>query len=208
MALLTSLFATALLMGLGLSLVLLGMSETTLAGHDRDARALAFASRAALTVAVADLRALPSWSALIAAGETADMSASPGRFVDSTVTPAVPWGGSLDLRALTTRLQADSDAGTLPGGDAPLWRLFEYGRLDRLVPAASRGSPYYLVVWVADDRADGDGEPAVDANHIVVVRAVAYGPGDGKAVTEASVMRQPIKEPPDPVRILTIRPGV
>ena len=175
MALLTALFATALLMGLGLSVVLLGSAETTLASHDRDARALAYASKAAVAVAAADLRARPSWSALLAPGAVPEASASPGRFVDPTLAPAAPWNGDpLDLRALTGRLQADSDAVTSLGGDAPTWRLFEYGSLARLVPEASATSrnPYYLVVWVADDRGDGDGSPAADSNGIIVVRAV------------------------------------
>ena len=214
MALLTALFATALLMGLGLSVVLLGSAETTLASHDRDARALAYASKAAIAVAAADLRARPSWSALLAPGVVPEASASPGRFVDATLAPAAPWNGvPLDLRALTARLQADSDAVTSLGGDPPEWRLFEYGSLARLVPAASASAlafsrnPYYLVVWVADDRGDGDGRPAADSNGIIVVRAVAYGPGEARSVTEVSMRRQVVPGSPDLVRILTIRPG-
>jgi hypothetical protein len=144
MALLTALFATALLMGLGLSIVLLGSAETTLASHDRDARALAYASKAAIAVAAADLRARPSWSALLAPGAVPEASASPGRFVDPTLAPATPWNGDPpDLRALTGRLQADSDAVTSLGGDAPTWRLFEYGSLARLVRRRRRrpGTP-------------------------------------------------------------------
>jgi hypothetical protein len=212
MALLTALFATALLLGLGLSIVLLGSAETTLASHDRDARALAYASKAAIAVAAADLRARPSWSALLAPGVVSEASASPGRFVDATLAPAAPWyGDPLDLRALTVRLQADSDAVTSLGGDAPIWRLFEYGSLASLVPEASASvsarNPYYLVVWVADDRGDGDGSPAADSNGIIVVRAVAYGPGEAKSITEISMSRQAVPGSPDLVRILTIRPG-
>ena len=208
MALLTALFVTTMLMALGLSVALLGTADLTLAAHDRDARALTSSSRAAATIAIADLHALPSWSALIAAGPTADTSASPGRFIDSTLTPAAPWGGApLDLPALTIRLQAQSDAVAGLGGDAPVWRLFEYGPLDRLVPAVRRANPHYLVVWVADDRADGDGDPSADANGIVVIRAAALGPGAGRIDTDVSVLRQPAAGPADLFRILTIRPG-
>jgi hypothetical protein len=192
MALLTALFATALLMALGLSVLLLGAAETTLASHDRDARALGHAARAAVTVAGADLRALPSWAALSTPGTVPEVSATPGSFVDSTLAPAAPWGGSaLDLRALTIRLQADSDAAAPSGGPAPSWRLFEYGPLARLVPESVSRNPYYLVVWVADD------------SGLVVARAVAYGPGEGRSITEVSVRREP-----GSVRILTIRPGI
>src|SRR5437870_2413309 len=107
MALLTALFATALLMGLGLSILLLGSAETSLASRDRDSRALAHAARAAASVAAADLRALPSWVVVATPGATAEVSASPGQLIDSTLTPTVPWGGGgvLDLRAVTARLQ-------------------------------------------------------------------------------------------------------
>jgi hypothetical protein len=193
MALLTALFATAMLMALGLSVLLLGTAETTLAAHDRDARALGAASRAAVTIAIADLRALPEWDGLGSAGPIPEVSAIPGPFVDATLAPAAPWGGpALDLRALTVRLQADSDAAAPSGGPAPAWRLYEYGPLAGLVPEAAWRNPYYLVVWVAED--DG----------LIVARGVAYGPDEGRSISEATVIRP---TGVDPVRILTIRPG-
>jgi hypothetical protein len=192
MALLTALFATVLLMGLGLAVLLLGSAETILASRDRDARALGYASRAAAAVAAADLRVLPSWTLLVAPGVVPEVSATPGQFVDSTLAPAAPWGGpALDLRALTTRLQADSDAAAPAGGPAPPWRLFEYGPLVRLAPDSASRNPYYLVVWVADE------------SGTVVTRAVAYGPGDGRSIVEVSVIRQPDT---GQLRILAIRP--
>jgi hypothetical protein len=197
LALLTALFATALLLALGVSLVLLGSAETTLASHDRDARALRYAARAAAAVAAADLRAMPSWTGLGAPGAVPEVSATPGAFVDATLMPGPPWGGSaLDLRALTVRLQADSDAAAPAGGPAPAWRLFEYGALARLVPESASRNPYYLVVWVADE------------NGVVVTRAAAYGPGEGRSITEISVIRQGVPGAPDRFRILTIRPGI
>ncbi len=187
MALLTALFATALLMGLGLSILLLGSAERALAARDRDSRALGHAARAAANVAAADLRTLPSWAAIAAPGVPPEVSATPGQLIDSTLTPPAPWGGgALDLRALTARLQAES------GGSAPPWRLFVYGPLSRLIPASSPGNPYYLVVWVAEE------------GGAVVTRSVAYGSGDGRSITEASLVRDMGS---NLVRILTIRPG-
>ena len=208
MALLTALVATAMLLALGLSVALLGAADVTLAAHDREARGLVSASRAAAAIALADLQAQPSWSGLIAAGASADISASPGRFGDSTLTPAARWGGlPLDIRALTVRLQAQTDAVAGLGGDPPVWRLFEYGPVDRLLPSVRPAIPYYLVAWVADDRADGDGDPSTDSNGIVVIRAAALGPGSGRADTEVSVLRHVAEGVPDIMRILTIRPA-
>jgi hypothetical protein len=192
-ALLTALFATVLMMALGLAVLFMGRAETMLAAYDRDARSLAGASRAAVTLAAVDLRAMASWEQLSAPGPVPEVSATPGPFVDATLAPAAPWGGgALDLRALTVRLQAESDAAEPGGGPSPAWRLFEYGPLDRLIPDAGGRNPYYLVVWVADE--DG----------LVVARAVAHGPGEGRSIIEVTMTRPAA---PDPVRILTVRPG-
>jgi hypothetical protein len=196
MALLTALFATILLMAMGLSILLLGSGETALSAHDRDARSLAHASRAASAVAIADLRDLPSWAELSTPGAVPELSAQPGRFVDTSLTPAVPWAGpALDLRALTVRLQSETAAAAPAGASAPSWRLFEYGPMATLMPEGGARSPAYLAVWVADDAG------------VVVTRAVAYGPGEGRSITEVSVARETGPELPGRLRILTVRPG-
>lgn len=205
MPLLTALFGTALLMGLGLSLVLMGSAETTLARRDRDGRSLARAARAAATLAVADLRALPSWAGVLQPGSPPELSAAAGRLAPGTLAPGVSWGGTLDLRALTSRVQADTDADGVPG-DPSTWRLYGAADLASLVSGAL-GLPCFLVVWVADDRVDGDGDPSADTNGIIVVRGAAFGPGEGEAVVTLTVSREPVAGGPDVVRILTIRPG-
>jgi hypothetical protein len=125
-------------------------------------------------------------------GAIPEVSATPGQFVDGTLMPSAPWGGPvLDLRALTARLQAASDAAA-PSGSAPPWRLFLYGPLARLVPESASKNPYYLVVWVADE------------GGTIVTRSVAYGPDDGRSIIEASLVREAGS---GRVRILTIRPG-
>jgi len=204
MALLTTLFATALLMGLGLSIALVGTMEAVLGAHDRHARALREASLAGAHLAIADLRARPSWSAVLAAGPTPPFAAVPGRAIDSSVPPVAPWGGApLDLQALTADVQAAADTGS---GDPQAWRIFESGRLDRLLPGSAPG-PWYLVVWVADDWADGDSDPSADTNGIIVVRAVAFGPGGSAMTTVVSMMKTTVAGGPDRVRVLTIRPA-
>ena len=141
MALLTALFATALLMGLGLSILLLGSAETTLASRDRDAgrsdtpRAPPRASRRPISAPCRRGRRSPRRA------PRPRSPPLPGQFVDSTLAPPAPWGGAvLDLRALTARLQAESDAAAA-SGSAPPWRLFDYGPLARLVPESASGTP-------------------------------------------------------------------
>lgn len=204
MAVLAALFATMLLMGLGVSVVLLGTTEATLAAHDRAGRAVREAALAAAHLAVADLRVQASWSAVLAPGSVLERSAVPGRAVDPSLTPLPAWGGPpLDLRALTADVQAAADTGV---GDPQVWRLYESGSLQSLVPALVPG-PWYLAVWVADDGADGDGDPLSDANGILAIRAVAFGPRGERVTTAVSVRKTAAPGGPDRVRILTIRPA-
>jgi hypothetical protein len=203
---LTALFGTALLMGLGLSLVLMGSAETTLARRDRDTRSLTRAARAVATLAVADLRALPSWAAVLEPGREPELSATPGRLAPATLTPALPWGGSLDLRAVTARAQAATDASGIPG-DPARWRLYGAASLVSLVPDAAGGMPCFLAVWVADDAVDGDGDPSTDTNGVLLVRGAAFGPGEGETTVLLAVSREAVPGGPAVVRVLTIRPG-
>ena len=196
MALLTALFATVLLMALGLAVALLGSAETTLAPHDRDARALAYAARAAATVAAVDLRALPNWDELSTPGGRAGgfRHSRPIRRLDAHPGCSVGWA-ALDLRALTAPPSGRNRRGAPSGGPAPAWRLFEYGPLARLVPDVGLRNPCYLVVWVA--REDG----------LVVTRAAAYGPDDGRSIVEVTMTRpaalDPSQDSDDSARALT-----
>ena len=179
MALVAALFATALLVCLGTSLVLLGSVETTLAAHDVQAQSASQAAHAALSLATSDLRVLSSWSGVVTAGDT-DLCATPGRFLDGSLQPRAPWDGSpIDLQALTAKRQADADAAAPPGPAPPVWRLFEYGPISRLVPSEPRRHSYYLVVWAADGR-----------EGTVRLHATALGPGGVASSLEASVARR------------------
>lgn len=207
MALLAAVLATSLLTGLALAVAFLGMGESMLASHDRTARSLRQASYAAVQLALADLRAAPSWSDALTPGATAAVSAAGGRFTDGTLVPVSPWGGAaIDLRAMTERLQAASDGARGPGDPPQTWLLYEYGPFERAVPGASPG-PWYVAVWVADDRADTDGDPSRDTNGILAIRAVALGPANALAVTDVSVATVPGPGDAGVVRLLTIRPG-
>jgi len=192
MAIVASLFATTLLVCLGLSLVLLGAAETTLAGHDVQAQAAAHAAHGALWLSMSELRAMTAWTGVLAAGAP-DVCATPGGFVDASLEPSAPWDGqTIDLHVLTAQLQAESDAAAPPGVPPPVWRLFEYGPISRLIPSEPRRHPYYVVVWAADGRGGR-----------VRLRATAVGPSGVVSSLEASVARQ---ADGTSLRRLTIRP--
>jgi hypothetical protein len=181
MALIVSMFATMILAGLGLSLVLLGSAETTLAAHDLQASAAAHAARAALELATSELRGRPDWNGLLLAGSMPDVCDTPGALTDVSLQPRAPWDGStIDLNVLTARVQARSDAATPVGLAQPQWRLFEFGPISRLMPPGARGQPLYVVTWVADGR-----------EATVLLHAAAFGPAGLTTALEASLARRP-----------------
>jgi hypothetical protein len=100
--------------------------------------------------------------------------------VDASLQPRAPWDGStIDLHVLTVKRQADGAADTPPGVTPPVWRLFSYGPVSRLVPSDARRHPLYLVVWTADGR-DGT----------VRIHATALGPTGARSSLQASVGRR------------------
>jgi len=58
-----------------------------------------------------------------------------------------------------------------------------------MLPGAGHDTAY-VVVWVADDSDDLDGNAAVDANDIVMIRAEAFGPRGSKRAVEATIARE------------------
>lgn len=177
MAILGSMVTAMLLTCLGVTLALLGSAAATLARHDGQATDAAYAASAALSLASADLRRRPDWRGVLAPGAPPDLCATPGMFVDASLFPRSPWDGStLDLHALTAERQADSDAAAPSGVAGPVWRLFEYGPIPRLVPSDARRHPLYVAVWAA---AAADGR--------LLLHATALGVGGLRASAETSL---------------------
>jgi hypothetical protein len=102
------------------------------------------------------------------------------------------------------------------GRNNPRWQLFVHGPADRIPGVDSRA---YVVVWVADDPSETDGNPLTDGGAPagdevgtfgnpgrgrLGLIAHAYGPGAARRVVEASVERQ---EGTRAVRLLGWRPS-
>ncbi len=89
------------------------------------------------------------------------------------------------------------------GADNPRWQLFAYGPLNLMLPPGAAPSPCYVVVLVADDPSERDGNPARDGSDaepgggIVRVRAEAFGPAGAHRAVELSAAR-----PPSPGQLL------
>ena len=187
-AVVIALLLTVLLALLGAGLLTLTDTETLIAASYRHAQEASYGAEAALERAVSDLAALPDWTPVIAA-PPANLQSS---FDDGLASVRVPEGRIVSLSALTADRQRDSDriAGPLVyRADAPQWRLFAHAPIHDLLAAPASSPPLYLVVWVADDGEDGDGDPSRDTNWSVVVRAEAFGTGGARRSVEALVTR-------------------
>lgn len=188
-ALLIAILIVLLLSAAGVALVALTSTETLIGAGYRQAREAAYGAEAAFERALADLDAIPDWSAVL--------RAPPGNVLsslnDGSASPRRPDGRLLDLSALTTARQRQSDARDGPtafGADAPQWRLFAHAPIQQLAPDLPPLPPLYLMVWVADDGMDGDGDVERDANGRVMVFAQAFGSSGSRRAVEGLIGRR------------------
>ena len=84
------------------------------------------------------------------------------------------WQGSVsastDVAALSAALERETMSASAHGADTPSWQVFIRAPWARV---AGQGGRIDLVVWVADDWQERDGNPAVDSNGLILVRAAA-----------------------------------
>ena len=185
-ALLIAILTTMLLAALAASLVYVSTTETLISAAFRHGEETSNAADAALERALLDLDLLPDWSPAL--------SGTVASFSDGQIQFIAPDGRRFDLGQLTQQRQRESDeryGGQAFGADTPQWRLYAHASLGHLLPAGIVSQPAYLVVWVADDGWDGDGDPSADSNRLVLVHAEAYGAGGARRAFEASVGRAP-----------------
>jgi hypothetical protein len=187
-AVVIALLLTILLALLGAGLLTLANTESLIAASYRHGQEAAYGAEAALERALADLSVMADWNGVLAAPPANLMST----FDDGRVSVRLPDGRVVSLGTLTAERQRDSDALTGPAvyrADSPRWRLFAHAPMQDLVPAPASGSPLYLIVWVGDDGADGDGDPAVDANGRIQVHAEAIGASGARRAVGALIER-------------------
>ena len=164
--------------------------ETLVASRYRQSVEALFAAEGAMDAAVAELRAIPDWSPVVAG--TYQSGQSQGTFQGSK---AIPGGGSVPVccgpGSAAYRLSTDTLLSALPARRAMQWRPFLWTSLDALAPR-NPGSRLYVVVWIGNDEEDRDGADSADTNHTVVVRAEALAATGMRRVVEALVARQPL----------------
>jgi hypothetical protein len=200
-ALVMALLAIAAFSALGLSLILGSSLDRLTSGNHRDVTTSLNAADAAVALAVRELDRIADWTPVLQGSvQSSLVDGPPG-------VRSLAGGGRLDLTVLTNeitcgRRTACSDTliaeATLSrpwGVNNAHWRLFAHGRLDDVDPSSNQ-SPY-LVVWVADDASETDGNRSVDGGGaggegegVLRLRADAFGPGALRSAIECTVVRQ------------------
>jgi len=188
-ALIIALMSMMLLTALGAAVVMVSRSETAIANNYRNSQEALYAADAAVERVVQDLLMVPRWNDILAGSVTSSFSDGAAGSV------SMPGGSRINLVNATAALQAQSDAADLWGPNDPQWRLFAWGPISQLLSGTPIDSAMYVAVWVADDPADGpsvgtaDGNPLLDANGTLTLRAEAFGPAGTRKVIEVTVAR-------------------
>jgi hypothetical protein len=185
-ALLTALMITALVGALTAALVFVVVTENRVSANHQAAQVGAYAAVAAVERTFGELRRLATWELV---PDTSGPSA-PEDFNDGASAARLPDGTVLDLARLTSKRQADSNAFYPGGADRPVWRLYAHASLARMIPTVDGSARPYVIVWVADDPDDTDGNPFRDSNDTMLVRAEAFGMRGGWRAIDATIGRQ------------------
>jgi len=181
--LLCTLMVITLIATVGAAVSLIVFTESVVAGTYYASQQGLYAADAGIELAIAEARVLSTWTSL-------PSSASPSSdFNDGQTTPRGPDGTALNLAQLTMKRQAESDAVYPNVADRPHWRLYSHATLNRIAGRAASGTPY-VVVWIADDPDDLDGDPAVDTNDIVLLHAEAFAVRSGTRAVGATIHRE------------------
>jgi PilX N-terminal len=195
LALLCTLMVTSLLGMLGAALVFLATTESLISGNHRTAQQAFYGAEAGIERAMAGLATMADWSSIPGPGGAPSIP----DFIDGAAAAPLGDGTSADLAQLTAARQADSDAFYAPTPNRPVWQLLAHAPLDWLTgPGAA---PVYVIVWIADDVDEADGDPLRDSNGVLMLRAEALGLRGARRRVEVTVAHDtrvdPASPPPD-----------
>jgi len=201
-ALVVALIALVVMTAWGATLVLTTTSDTLIAASFRDGRELFYAADAALARVVVELSHVADWNGVLDGSVRSALVDGP-----STVRRTLPDGSAVDLDQVASRAScgkpvcamADLTRTTAArpwGTNNPVWRLYAHGRPIDMLATGTLDSPEYVVVLVADDPSENDGNPMRDGataanpgSGIIGLRAEAFGPRRAYRVIEMTIWR-------------------
>jgi len=203
-ALLVAVVTTMVCAALGGALVLVTITETTIAANFRSGVEAFYAADGAVARVMPELSMAADWDVVLAGHATSALvDGPPGGMRD------LGGGATLDLTAATHLVRCDrsdvcSDAAMDAvseerpwGRNNPRWQLYAYGRVPDVLAAPDGPARLYVVVWVGDDPFEVDGDPLRDGaresapgHGRLSVRAHAYGAQGIRRGVEAVVERR------------------
>lgn len=186
-ALIIVLLSILLMSALALGLATASSVELTVAAAYRDSQATLYAADAALEFVLDDLAREEDWDAVLAGSSRAALVDGP---------PAGPRnadGRTIDLGRILDAARRESRPW---GANNPVWQLYAYAPASAIVPANGTPWPAYVVVMVADDPSETDGDPLVDGGGEenpgagrLNVRAAAFGTSGAIRAVQATIER-------------------
>jgi hypothetical protein len=202
-ALIIAMMATLLLTALGLGLVMMTSTETTITGNYANSQEALYAADAAIERVMDDLLTVPDWNSILQGSTRSafiDGSPSGNRTMsDGTTLDLTQATNMANCGKITTCSDADMDAATEDrpwGENNPRWNLYAYGPLNQIVPTGTVNSNMYVVVWVGDDQSENDDDPTVDGSDqtnmgsgVLALHAEAFGPRGTHKYIEVTVAK-------------------
>jgi hypothetical protein len=209
-ALLIAMMAIVLVMALGTALLLAAGIEARIARNFAGSTQALYAAEAGIEQAVDDLRTVPDWNAVLAGAVRSAFVDGPGgprNLSDGRRIDIAEVANLANCRRPGACSDAELDAVTAArprGPDNPRWQPFAWGPLNAIVPGGA-DSPFFIVVLVADDPSENDGNPLVDGSRpcddeesagecnpgtgVIVMRSEAFGPFGAHRAIEATLVR-------------------
>jgi Tfp pilus assembly protein PilX len=202
-AMLIALMAMLLMSALGAALILTTSSETIIAGNFRDGGEGLYAADAALERSIDDLLTVADWNELLTgSARSAFIDGPPGgsrTLRDGSTIDLSQAVSKANCQKLTPCSVAEMNAVTAErpwGWNNPRWQLYAYNHVSKLLPTDSIKSSYYVVVMVADDPSENDGNPLQDGASqsnpgmgVIAMRAEAFGPKGAHKIVELTIAR-------------------
>jgi hypothetical protein len=204
-AMVLAMMAMLLMTALGVALVLTTSSETMIAGNYRNGSEALYAADAVLERAMDDILTVPDWNKLLD-GSTQSafvdgLSLSTTRTLSDGSTIKVDEALNMaNCQKVTACSAADLVAITTErpwGANNPRWQPYAFGNVRDMLPSTDTiNSDYYVLLMVADDPSEDDGDPLKDGvaatnpgKGVIAMRAEAFGPRGAHKVIEATLAR-------------------
>ena len=211
LALVIALLTMVVMIAIGSALMLAAATESKITRNFRNGTEALYAADAVVEWAVGELRGVSDWNQLLAgSARSSFVDGEPNGIrllADGKTIDLTRIRNDLNCRGAGACSDAMLDAITAErpwGANNPRWQPFAWGHLDGLLPGGAIDSPFYVVVFVADDPSECDDNPLVDGGAVVScpagvtknpgagvlsVRAEAFGPFGAHRAIELTVAR-------------------